>query len=552
MKIIDNYYIINKLLFFLILPISNFCQVPNLETPLPIIIIDTNGQNIVDEPKINADMGIIYNGWNETNKSTDPYNNYNGKIGIEIRGNTSQTYPKKSYAVETRTPSGENLNVSLLGMPSENDWVLYGPYSDKTLIRNAIAYKLSRMLGHYAPRTKFCELIINDNYRGLYLLIEKIKRDDNRVNISKLKDTDISGNELTGGYIFKIDSRTGSEIDGWRSPYPRRDGLSGEGLYYQYHYPKKSDIMPEQELYIKNYVTNFENVMNANYKYDETLGYYNYLDMDEAVDYFIVNEACKNFDFGFASFFLYKNKDSNSKMLHFGPVWDFNVSMGNAQGEEFRSPQGWIADLTHNPWGTPLGRPFWFKFIWQDTNFLNLFNYRLRSVRSNYLSKTCINSTINNMVNEISDAVDRNFTRWPILNTTIDHEALGTYDNEIDYLKNWWYDHLNWIDSIVGTLDLFNESSINFYSLKQNKPNPFNSGTNIEYSIYKDGHVNINIYDLYGKSIKTLINRNQLKGNYTVNWDGKNINDQSVSSGIYLYILSAGKSKQTKKMLLLK
>jgi hypothetical protein len=173
---------------------------------LPIVIIETNGQTIPDEPKINVDMGIIYNGPGQMNYITDPYNEYDGIVGIERRGNSSQYYfPKKQYAFETRDSLSMNLNVSLLGMPEENDWILHAPYSDKTLMRNVLAYKMASDLGDYASRTAYCEVVINGDYKGVYVLMEKIKRDVNRVNITELDENDIAGDSLTGGYMVKIE-----------------------------------------------------------------------------------------------------------------------------------------------------------------------------------------------------------------------------------------------------------------------------------------------------------------------------------------------------------
>lgn len=153
---------------------------------LPIVVIETGPQEIVDDPRITATMGIINNGDDAVNHLTDPYNDYLGYISIEYRGATSQAFPKKSYGFETQDHSGENRNVSLMGLPEENDWVLYAPYSDKSLIRNILSYRLFREMGHYAPRTRLCELVVNGDYLGVYVLVEKIKRDRNRLDIATL------------------------------------------------------------------------------------------------------------------------------------------------------------------------------------------------------------------------------------------------------------------------------------------------------------------------------------------------------------------------------
>ena len=164
-------------------------NVPN-ENNLPTMRISTIGQVIVDEPKINAELIV-----SENNIEADY------KIGIEIRGGSSQMFPKKSYGFETKTSDwSEDLDVSLGGFPEEEDWILYGPYSDKSLIRNKLTFDLSNSIGYKASRVKFYNLFINNDYKGLYVLMEKIKRDQNRVNI-----TELEGDNVNGGYIIKID-----------------------------------------------------------------------------------------------------------------------------------------------------------------------------------------------------------------------------------------------------------------------------------------------------------------------------------------------------------
>jgi spore coat protein CotH len=143
---------------------------------LAIVVINTNGQTITSNARIPASMGIIYNENGTINYLTDPFNVYNGQIAIEIRGHSSKGFDQKSYRIETLDTSGFNNNVPLLGMPKDNDWVIYGPYNDKSLIRNALVYSLAGEINAYAPRTRFCELILNGSYQGVYLLIEKIKQ----------------------------------------------------------------------------------------------------------------------------------------------------------------------------------------------------------------------------------------------------------------------------------------------------------------------------------------------------------------------------------------
>ena len=311
---------------------------------LPIVIIETAGQNIPDEPKITADMGIIYNGPGMINYIDDPFNEYDGKIGIELRGATSQfLYPKKQYAVETRDEVGENNNVPLLGMPAENDWVLYAPYGDKTLIRNVLAYKLAEKIMDYAPRTRFCELVLNGEYMGLYVLTEKIKRDKNRVDVDRMEVTDTEGDELTGGYILKLDKYAGEDTEGFLSDYAPVPGAAAE-TFFQYHYPKPADITSAQEAYIQNFIGDLDDLMDSRDFADSLSGYENFIDPATFVDYLLINEMCKNVDAYRLSAFLYKDKNSIDDRLKAGPVWDFNLAFGNVDFCMGPSPYDWVLD----------------------------------------------------------------------------------------------------------------------------------------------------------------------------------------------------------------
>lgn len=224
---------------------------------LPLVMINTNGQSIIDDPSITAWMNIIDNGPGIRNYVTDSANNYSGYIGIELRGQSSLSFPQKQYAVETRDSAGNNLNTSILGMPPENDWVLYGAYNDKSLMRNALTYSLARDMGRYASRAKYCEVLINGEYKGVYTFFEKIKRDNNRVDIAGLTTIDSMGVELTGGYICSIDWIDNA---GWTSNYPPDPtNPQNNTVFYQYIYPKDNEILPQQEYYIQQFVEVLKN-----------------------------------------------------------------------------------------------------------------------------------------------------------------------------------------------------------------------------------------------------------------------------------------------------
>ncbi len=441
-----------KLFLIFVLIVSHSvlnAQVNFTSSNLPIIVINTNGKDIPDDPKITADMGIIDNGEGNRNNLTDPYNGYSGKIGIEIRGHSSQMFPKKQYGIELRDSSGNSINASLLGMPAESDWVLNASYTDKTLLRNILAYKLSNDIGRYASRTKFCEVVINNQYKGIYILQEKVKRDKNRVNIKKLEAKDTSGNALTGGYILAIDRIDPGDKyfnSVFPSVYPKVPSTASP-ISYIHTYPNSDNILPVQHEYIKNYVTQFETSLSKSTYNDAFLGYYNYIDMDAFVDYFIVSEFVKSVDAYRLSAYMYKNRDSDGGKLAFGPMWDYDLSFGLADYDNAWLSSDWQAN--HPPYEGIWSAPFWIQKIFNDPVFYNKLSKRWKELKHTVFDLNSLLVAIDQTVANITEARVRNFTRWPILGTYQwpEYYVGQTYEDEILYLKGWIIRRYNWMDA---------------------------------------------------------------------------------------------------------
>ena len=418
--------------------VNLFAQVNLDSSSLPIVIITTpNAEPIPDEPKITADMAIIDNGPGQMNDVDDPPNDYDGKIGIELRGSTSQDlYPKKQFALETRDELGENNNVSLLGLPKENDWILHAPYSDKTLIRNALAYKLAGQIMPYAPRYRFCEVIVNDEYQGVYLLLEKIKRDNDRVDISRLDPDENAGDALTGGYILKLDKWNGSDNDGFPSDYPPQPGAIQQTIF-QYHYPKPEDISNPQKAYIQEFMHEFDDVMASDNFADSTTGYHQYIDALTFVDYMIVNEICKNVDAYRLSTYFYKDRDSIDGRLKMGPVWDFNLGFGNVDFCMGPSPTEWVLNYSNYCPADNWIIHFWWEKLRFEEGFRALARERYFSLREDLFSNQKIWACIDSLVNHLDDARERNFEQWPIHGEYVWPNAYvgGNYDDDLNYLK---------------------------------------------------------------------------------------------------------------------
>jgi len=523
---------------------------------LPIVIIDTHGQIIRDEPKIDADMGIIYNGEGVRNSLSDPFNHYRGRIGIEIRGSSSQMFPKKQYAVETRDTSGNDASVPLLGLPEESDWVLSAPYNDKSLMRDVLIYRLARSIGRYASRSRYCELVLNGEYMGVYILLEKVGRNKNRVNISKLTSADTLGDALTGGYIVKVDKIEGQDTQGWYSKFPPYL-YAWQKTLYQYHYPKQEDIVLPQRTYIQSFIGEFETTMYGPDYADSVIGYPRWIDISSFVDVLLLNELSKNVDGYRLSAFMYKDKDSKGGRLTMGPIWDYNHAFGNSDYYDASLIPGYqLTYLTTNSWflqNDQFAVPFWWKRLFGEQKFMNQCRQRWTELRKDQWSLARINSMIDSVTALLDEARVRNFARWPVLGKYVwpNYFVGQTYEQEIGYLRQWIKDRVNWLDGQWGTTAIGDEPGQQVgageFSLSQNYPNPFNGGTTIHYVLPRQSEVHMAVFDALGRKIVSLVRGSQEAGRHQVFFDGSGL-----ASGIYYYRIQAGGLVQTKALLLLR
>ncbi len=491
---------------------TNYFPTPNWFSPpvyltesnLPIVVINTlNNANIPDQPKIDATMGIIYNGEGQMNYISDSFNEFYGTIGIEIRGSSSSTFPKKSWGLETRGPDSTNYNVSIFNWPADNDWILYAPYSDKSLLRNVITYKLGNDLGRYAPRTKLCEVILNGEYQGVYVFTEKIKINPGRVNINKMDSTDVSDQAISGGYIFKIDKTTAGGVIAWTSPYLQAPP-STFYTKYQVHDPAYDEINSQQLNYIQNYVTQFETALSGANFSDPVLGYEPFIDVGSFVDFMLINEITKNVDGYRISTFYYKQHISEGGKIVAGPIWDFNLAIGNANYCNGGLTSGWEIDFNTICGGGQLSNPFHWTRLVQDPDFTHQLNCRWQELRQTKFHKDTLMNYIDSMANYLQDASSRNFTKWQTLGTYLwpNNFVGNTYSEEIDYLKTWLLARIDWMDAnMYGTCT---DLGINQTTLQQQKvniyPNPTQNTLNVLFDIpLKQG--TISITNLLGQQV---------------------------------------------------
>lgn len=477
---------------------------------MPIVVINTNGQTIQQTGKITADMGIIYNGPGIRNNLTDPYNNYSGKVGIEIRGNYSASLPQKPYEFETRDLSGANLDTALLGMPSENDWTLIAMYNDKSFMRNTLSYDLFDRMGHWGPRSKLCEVVLNGDYQGVYALTEKIKRDPNRVDIAKLDPTEVTWPDISGGYILKTDYHNPS--NSWQSSFSPIDH-PGIPVYLVYVYPKPDEIVQAQRLHIQNFIFNYETALYGTAFADTSIGYRKYLSVRSFYDYFIINELSRNVDGFKKSAYYYKEKDKPDGTLgklKAGPVWDFDWAwkdIWDCTIFQATDGSGWSHHI--NDCNPDINGTGWYVRLLQDSSFANELNCRWTDLRGNLLDTTRLFGFMDSIANYSNEAQQRHYALWGNMGNATGTPEVNppaqSYAEEVENLKSWIRRRIVWLDAnmfgnnnncnLVANENSNRDRTIHVY------PNPFSNALNLQIAQSSPNNCVVEIFDALGARI---------------------------------------------------
>ncbi len=507
---------------------------------LPIVIINTNNQTIGNS-KILASMGIIDNGVGLRNKMTDTWNNYNGKTTISIRGNSTRYFEKKSFSLQTCDASGTQVNSPLLGLPTDNDWDLVAFYQDKSLIRIPLGYNLFRQMGHYSTRFKNVEVVIDNEYRGVYTFMEKPKQGKNKIAVSKITTTDNTAPTITGGYIIRIDRPKSA---GWYSLFP---GNSNKHFYYAYEYPSATHITPPQQAYIKSFLDSLETAMDSPSFASLTDGYPKYLEVGSFIDYLILNELSKNIDAYKLSTYLYKDNISKGGKLHIGPVWDFGLAWHNCNYGNAFDPTGWQFQSQDTVYPTPK----WWNRFFEDPNFTDRLYCRWTELRQNILSINYLNNYIDSTANVFNESEQRNFIQWPILGTYIwpnpQNQLNANYQTEITDFKNWIVNRTAWMDANILGVCPIRTTGIKENSFDNNMavyPNPFSSSVFAKYEINGDSKVKLELLNAMGVEVLQVFDGNKTSGIYQ-----EEIATEKLADGIYILRLTTDGKTSYRKLI---
>lgn len=409
-------------------------DVVNFSSNLPVLVLSTGGAQPSPDYPIPVSALLVSTNGGRATFTGQP--DFIGRGTIKIRGSSSTQFPKKSFAFELQDELLQDRKESLLGMPKESDWVLYAPYTDKSLMRDFLAYEWSNLIGRYAPRTRFIEVYVDTSggklvagdYAGVYVLIEKIKRDDDRVDIAPLLPTQITTPEVTGGYIWKMDRLDPGDV-----------GFSTTRHSFGWVEPKEQEIVSQQRSYLVNYLTTFETALYAQ-NFATTKAYTNYIDTEAAIDHHWMVEVCRNID-GFR-LSTYIHKDRLGKVV-FGPIWDYNLSLGNANYADGWLTNGWYAPIVAD------SQYPWYRRLFADADFNQRYVDRWSEIRKSAFVTQQLVQRVDSLANTLREAAGRNYQRWPILGQYVwPNWYVGqTYQQEIDWMKWWMTNRLSWIDS---------------------------------------------------------------------------------------------------------
>lgn len=433
------------------------------ETNLPIVFIEVGGKMIQRDSRINARMKIIHNGDGATNYADTTAHpgqhiDYEGNIAISYRGNSSfDASDKKPYSLHTLdkplNQGGVKQKVSLLGMGKDNKWGMLAPYSDKSMMRDLLAFELNRPWVEYAPSGKYCELILDGTYYGVYILCELVTKGKHRLD---LDDPGEANDELTGGYLMEVDRKEGAYYTSRYHP------MSSSGSWLQYYYirfqykhPDYEDMSTTQRRYIQMAIDNMEKAFaSSDYKNPDT-GYAKYIDVTSFIDYQLATELGHNVDGYRLSGKFYKRRDSEDSRFH-TVLWDMNLAYGNSDYYQGWRTDTWVYqcnNILSNAGDTQLV-PFWWYKLNSDPAYTAQVKARWAEYRNTNHSDKAIAQTIDSMVYVLTSggAVERNSKAWPRWGRYVwpNKYVAYSYNDEISHLKTWIAQRITWMDKQLG------------------------------------------------------------------------------------------------------
>ena len=459
------------------------------KTNLPIVFINVDGKMILRDDYILAQMKIIHNGdgeynYGDTIKHPNQHIDYEGYVALKYRGHSSfNQSSKKPFAFRTLKSSllpsegGEKKRVSLLGMAKDNKWAFLAPWTDRSMARDVLSFSLAKPWMDFVPDTRYCELILDGTYYGIYILVERVSQGKNRLN---LKDSKEIGNGAETDILAYIDRGDDSYYESIYHPLGRTGINIDKFIKYEYKFPDESDFttLPEGT---KEYVDSEINAMEEAFL---TSNYKDIIDATSFIDYMLSTEVSNNADGYRLSTYLYKYSNSRGKTEDLDTrwklsLWDFNMAWGNTKYYNHVSTDFWHYNINYREdfvndkdWV-----PFYWETLLQDSEYIEQMRNRWSQYRgSNYSTGSIMNKvdSISSLL-QIGGALDRNEKAWQIFSSSIwgVGYVVDNYHDEINYLKNWILGRLDFMDreinntfTIVDAINEFDNQAPAFYNLQ--------------------------------------------------------------------------------------
>jgi hypothetical protein len=413
---------------------------------LPLVIVDDFGKGA---PTKTTDLDaavMTFDGSTTTTLSDAPA--LVSRAGIHLRGQSSATFAKPQYKVELRDNLDEDVDLPLLGMPAESDWVLRGPFSDKSLIRNAMMFDLARDLGRWAPRYRFVELYLNvgdatvgpEDYMGVYMVMETIKNQKDRLDLKKLKDDDLTEPDIEGGYIVKFEWKAAEE--------PIIACTATANCFRDLELADPKDAVPAQVQWITDYLNRFNTRLHDSDFADPDTGYPTWIDVPSFVDTVILNELSRDMDAYVRSADFFKDRDGK---LTSGPGWDYDLTFGVGGFFGNNQTSGWQYEQITQRQPAPND---WIPRLMSDPAFANEVRARWQDLRRGVLSDAALDTRVAELTAGLTNAAQRNFQEFPNLASGMvgffQTSTQPTWQGQVDVLKTWMHARAAWLDSTAG------------------------------------------------------------------------------------------------------
>ncbi len=338
---------------------------------------------------------------------------------IRERGNYSRSFPKKPYRIKF------DKKKQVLDAPAKaKKWTLINNYGDKTLMRNLLAFELSRRMGMpYTPYGRPVDVLLNGEYKGCYQLCDQVQVHKNRVDITEMTPHDVSGSALTGGYFFEIDAYADQE----QSKF-----WSSQGTPVTIKSPEEDSIVTVQYNYIRDHFNKMERQWQT------------YLDLNTFLRHFLVGELSGNTD-TYWSVFMYKQRDDD--MVYTGPVWDFDLAFEN---DNRTYPVNSKKDFIYRSGGSCTGnmRSFVDRIVISNAKAKALLVELWDEARQGGLNQGSLVEYVDSMEAELQQSQELNFKRWPIMNNWVHQNPhiWGSYAQEVQNVRRFISERVEWMD----------------------------------------------------------------------------------------------------------